>query len=77
MGLDVGEQTLMPDLEEALLIHSWPLNVRGEEAVSAPHDRVSSTGQGGELLAEGQVLDHKVAARAQGRAVRRQKGTRR
>ena len=43
-----------------------------EESVSAPYDRVSSTGQSGELLAEGQVLGHQVAARAQSRVERRQ-----
>jgi DNA-binding NtrC family response regulator len=26
---DAGERTLTPDLEEALLVHPWPLNVRG------------------------------------------------
>jgi hypothetical protein len=45
-----------------------------EEPVGGPKDRASSTGQGGKLLAEGQVLDDEVASRAQGRAERRQEG---
>ena len=35
-----------------------------EESVGRPDDGVPSTGHGGELLAEGQVLDHEVASRA-------------
>jgi hypothetical protein len=45
-----------------------------EEPVGWPKDRASSTGQGGKLLAEDQVLDHEVASRAQGRVKRRQEG---
>ncbi len=45
-----------------------------EESVGGADDGVPSTSQGGELLAEGQVLDHEVTARAHGRAERRQEG---
>jgi hypothetical protein len=43
-----------------------------EDPVGGPDDRTSSRGQRGELLAQGQVLNHQVAARAHGRAERRQ-----
>jgi len=45
-----------------------------EESVGRLDGGASSTGQRGELLAQGQVLDHQVAAGAQGRAKRRQEG---
>jgi hypothetical protein len=45
-----------------------------EEPVGGPNDRVSSTGQGGKLLAKGEVLGHEVASRAQGRAERGREG---
>ena len=45
-----------------------------EDPVRGPDVRMSPTGQGGELLAEGQVLDHQVASRADGREERRQEG---
>ena len=45
-----------------------------EEPVGGTDDRTPPRGQRGELLAEGQVLDHQVASGAQGRAERRQKG---
>ena len=35
---------------------------------------MSPTGQGGELLAEGRVLDHQMASRAHGREEPRQEG---
>jgi hypothetical protein len=38
---------------------------------------MSSPGQGRELWAEGQVLDHQMASRAHGREERRQRATRR
>ena len=45
-----------------------------EDPIGGPDVGVSSGGQGDELLAEGQVLDHEVASRAHGRAERRQEG---
>jgi hypothetical protein len=45
-----------------------------EEPVSEPNDRALARDHGGKLLAEGQVLDHDVTSRANGRAERRQEG---
>jgi hypothetical protein len=47
-----------------------------EEPIGGPDVGVSSTGQGGELLAQGQILDDDVTPRAQRRAERRQEGHR-
>jgi hypothetical protein len=43
-----------------------------EDPVRRPDVGMSPTGQGGEALAEGQVLDHRGASRAHGREERRQ-----
>ncbi|HVO18465.1 MAG TPA: sigma 54-interacting transcriptional regulator [Anaeromyxobacter sp.] len=43
--LDAGERTLTPDLEEALLIHPWPLNVRGLSNVLSVAVIASPAGQ--------------------------------
>jgi hypothetical protein len=45
-----------------------------EDPVGGPDDRTPSRDQRGELLSEGQILDHQVAACAHGRAERRQEG---
>jgi hypothetical protein len=45
-----------------------------EDPIGGSDVGLSSSGQGDELLAEGQVLDHEVASRTLGRAERRQKG---
>jgi hypothetical protein len=45
-----------------------------EDPVRGPDVGVPPLGQGDELLAEGQVLDHQVASRAHGREERRQEG---
>jgi hypothetical protein len=45
-----------------------------EDPIGGPDVEVSSTGQGDELLAEGQILEHEVASTAHGRAERRQEG---
>ncbi len=45
-----------------------------EEPVGGTDVGGSSTGQGDELLAEGQILDHQVASGEHGRADRRQEG---
>jgi len=45
-----------------------------EDPIGGPDVGMSPTGQCGELLAEGQVLDHEVSSRTHGRAERRQEG---
>lgn len=45
-----------------------------EDPIRGPDVGVTSTGQSDELLAEGQVLDHEVVPRAEGRSERRQEG---
>jgi hypothetical protein len=45
-----------------------------EDPVRGPDVGVPPPGQGGELLAEGQVLDNKMASRTHGREERRQEG---
>jgi hypothetical protein len=45
-----------------------------EDPVRGPDVGMSPNGQRGELLADGQILDHQVAPRTHGREERRQKG---
>ncbi len=52
VGLDAGDRTLTPDLEEALLIHPWPLNVRGLSNVLSIAVIASPAGHPLELGAE-------------------------
>ena len=52
VALDAGERTLTPDLEEALLIHPWPLNVRGLSNVLSIAVIASPAGQPLELVPE-------------------------
>jgi hypothetical protein len=51
-----------------------PVQQDPEDPVRGPDVGVPPPGQGGELLAEGQVLDHQMASRAHGRDERRQEG---
>jgi len=45
-----------------------------EDPIGGPDVGVPSHGQGDELLAKGQVLEHEISPRTQGRAERRQEG---
>jgi DNA-binding NtrC family response regulator len=50
--LEAGDRTLTPDLEEALLLHPWPLNVRGLSNVLAIAVIAAPTGEPLGLFAE-------------------------
>ena len=50
--LDAGDRALTPDLEEALLLHPWPLNVRGLSNVLAIAVIATPMGQALGLFAE-------------------------
>jgi DNA-binding NtrC family response regulator len=50
--LDAGDRAMTPDLEEALLLHPWPLNVRGLSNVLAIAVIAAPAGEALGLFAE-------------------------